>query len=95
MPKSCKNDVPHLFLNTLIFPTKMDDNCLMCDIYEKDLEPRIYENDHFYAIFDVFPVTPGHALVIPKRHVVSRFDLTAGVISIKCKHLLIHMFNGV
>jgi len=54
----------------------MVDNCLMCDIYENDLEPRIYENEHFYAIFDVFPVTPGHALVIPKRHVVSRFDLT-------------------
>ena len=26
--------------------------------------------------FDGFPVSPGHALIIPKRHVASFFDLT-------------------
>lgn len=30
------------------------------------------------AIKDVFPVTPGHALVIPRRHVSSIYDLTDG-----------------
>ena len=28
------------------------------------------------AFFDGFPVSPGHALIIPKRHVASFFDLT-------------------
>ena len=30
-----------------------------------------------YAILDGYPVAPGHALVIPKRHAVSLFDLPA------------------
>lgn len=28
------------------------------------------------AFFDGFPVSPGHTLIIPKRHVASFFDLT-------------------
>ena len=28
------------------------------------------------AFFDGYPVSPGHALIIPKRHVASYFDLT-------------------
>ena len=32
-------------------------------------------SDTFVAFFDGFPVTPGHTLVIPKRHVTSLFDL--------------------
>jgi diadenosine tetraphosphate (Ap4A) HIT family hydrolase len=28
------------------------------------------------AFYDGFPVSPGHALVIPRRHVASFFDLT-------------------
>jgi len=34
-----------------------------------------FDNEYFYAIFDVHPVSPGHALIIPKRHVVSILDL--------------------
>jgi hypothetical protein len=30
-----------------------------------------------FAVFDSFPVSNGHALVCPKRHVVSIWDLTA------------------
>lgn len=29
------------------------------------------------AIPDLYPVTPGHHLIIPKRHVASYFDMTA------------------
>ena len=28
------------------------------------------------AIRDAFPVSPGHTLIIPKRHVASFFDIT-------------------
>ena len=49
--------------------------CLFCEIYRKKIGV-IFENKFFYAQFDRFPVSPGHAEVIPKRHVVSLLDLT-------------------
>ncbi len=30
-----------------------------------------------YALFDKFPVNPGHQLVLPRRHVASYFESTA------------------
>ncbi len=33
------------------------------------------ETPHAVALLDGFPVTPGHTLVVPKRHLVSLFDL--------------------
>jgi diadenosine tetraphosphate (Ap4A) HIT family hydrolase len=50
----------------------MTDKCVFC---EKTSE-WIYDNGFFYAIFDAHPVSPGHALIIPKRHVVSILDLS-------------------
>ena len=35
----------------------------------------IAENKTALAFYDGFPVTPGHTLIIPKRHVASYFDL--------------------
>ena len=46
-------------------------NCIFCEI--KDY---ILENDLAYAIFDKFPATKGHMLIIPKRHVSNFFDIT-------------------
>lgn len=37
----------------------------------------LYRNDAAVAIRDAHPVTPGHTLVIPLRHVASVFDATA------------------
>lgn len=37
----------------------------------------VEENGLAYLIRDGFPVTDGHSLVIPKRHVVDYFGLTA------------------
>ena len=33
-------------------------------------------NDLAVAIRDAFPVSPGHTLIMPKRHVTSFFDTT-------------------
>ncbi len=33
------------------------------------------ENAHAVAFFDGYPVSPGHALVIPRRHAASLFEL--------------------
>jgi len=45
--------------------------CLICNLKND----WIFENKYFYAIFDVHPVSPGHTLIIPKRHAVSLLDL--------------------
>lgn len=48
--------------------------CVFCDLQGK--RPVIYEDDLVFAIEDAFPVSPGHALVIPKRHAETYFDAT-------------------
>lgn len=40
-------------------------------------ERVVFANDLVVVIRDGFPVSPGHTLVIPRRHVGSFFDLTA------------------
>ena len=49
--------------------------CYFCRVSRGDADPFIFENRSFVGIFDTNPVNPGHALVIPRRHVVSIFDL--------------------
>lgn len=46
-------------------------SCPFCLINE-----YVLENDLAFAIFDKFPVSKGHLLIIPKRHVADFFDLT-------------------
>ncbi|TLV00771.1 HIT family protein [Dyadobacter luticola] len=36
---------------------------------------KIAENDNFLAFLDVFPIAPGHTLVIPKKEIDYVFDL--------------------
>ena len=46
--------------------------CIFCDM---PTERVIAENELAYAILDAFPVTEGHTLIIPKRHVSDFFSL--------------------
>lgn len=36
---------------------------------------KIAENDNFFAFLDIFPLRPGHVLVVPKTEVDNLFDL--------------------
>ena len=47
----------------------------------------IIETALAYSIFDNFPVSKGHALIIPKRHVANYFDLSINE-QIACQHNL-------
>ena len=49
-------------------------NCPFCNL-AKHVE-IICESEICVAFYDGYPVSPGHALIIPKRHVASYFDLT-------------------
>ena len=52
----------------------MDNYCPFCKI---ESEREIIASSRLsVAFFDGFPVSPGHALIIPKRHVSSFFDLS-------------------
>jgi len=38
-----------------------------------------YENDFFFAVFDIHPVSPGHAIIIPKGNIVNFDDIDEGL----------------
>jgi diadenosine tetraphosphate (Ap4A) HIT family hydrolase/5-methylcytosine-specific restriction endonuclease McrA len=46
--------------------------CIFCDVCPSRV---VGENELFIAIRDAFPVTEGHSLLIPRRHVASPNDL--------------------
>ena len=48
-------------------------NCPFCNA---DASKVLMANDHAIAFFDGFPVTPGHSLIIPRRHISSFFEAT-------------------
>jgi diadenosine tetraphosphate (Ap4A) HIT family hydrolase len=51
----------------------MPDTCLFCDPSRSKI---LCQNTRFYARYDEFPATPGHVEIVPKRHVLSIWDLT-------------------
>lgn len=52
-------------------------DCFFCRVTAGLADPFIFENRSFIGVFDTNPVNPGHALIIPRRHIVSLFDLDA------------------
>ena len=52
-----------------------DTGCVFCDV---DHAGVVASNSLAFAIRDRFPVTEGHTLVIPRRHVADWFDMTRG-----------------
>ena len=54
------------------------DQCIFCNLSSERI---IAENELCLAIRDGFPVSEGHTLIIPKRHVADYFDLTPNEIA--------------
>ncbi len=50
------------------------ENCPFCNLSSK--VEIICETVSCVAFYDEYPVSPGHALIVPKRHVSSYFELT-------------------
>ena len=48
-------------------------NCPFCEL---PAERIVFSAEEALVIRDVFPVSPGHTLVMPRRHVGSFFELT-------------------
>jgi diadenosine tetraphosphate (Ap4A) HIT family hydrolase len=52
-----------------------DQSCPFCD--PRPAERIFYEDELTWGLWDGFPVSPGHALIVPRRHVLTWFDATA------------------
>lgn len=48
-------------------------DCPFCNL---DNSRIIQSNTHAITIYDGYPISPGHCLVIPKRHIASFFEAT-------------------
>ena len=56
-----------------------DDNCPFCDIAQEPDDRRIIvQNSYAFLIRDDHPVSSGHSLIIPKRHIGSFFKTSDG-----------------
>ncbi|MGH4019717.1 MAG: HIT family protein [Pseudonocardiaceae bacterium] len=55
--------------------------CLFCKIDDEKINRIFLQSARFYARYDNFPATAGHLEIVPKRHVVSFFELTLDEIS--------------
>lgn len=49
---------------------------MTCPFCTLPIERIVDSSDHAIWIFDGFPVSLGHSLIIPKRHVLSFFDIS-------------------
>ena len=49
-------------------------SCAFCDLPKERIK---IESDLFIVFRDGFPISKGHTLIIPKRHIPSFFDLTS------------------
>lgn len=55
----------------------MVSDCIFCKIVAGEIPAsKVYEDDHFLAFLDISQVTPGHTLVIPKKHARNLLETT-------------------
>jgi len=68
-------------------------SCIFCKIIKKELPSRnIHESEKFVSFLDIYPVSYGHILVVPKQHIAwmqDADDKTISEIFKLCKKLMI------
>lgn len=75
------------------------ENCIFCKIIKGEIPSKnVYEDANLIAFLDIQPVSDGHLLIIPKKHVVwmqEADDETIGEIFKIAKKLMLAMKNGL
>ena len=77
--------------------TKKDPKCIFCNFKKRD--KIICESEHVIAFLDLYPVTPGHTLIVPKEHIINYFDLSPTLQNAmwnlvnRCKEILDHTYH--
>lgn len=55
------------------------DDCIFCKIIKKEIPSTIvYEDEEIIAFNDVNPAAPIHILVVPKKHIETLLEVSAG-----------------
>ena len=67
------------------------DNCIFCRILAGEIPSmKVYEDDYAIATLDIGPASPGHTLIIPKKHCDDLIDMdeeTAGKLLMTAKKI--------
>jgi len=46
-----------------------NDDCIFCKIIAKEIPSKVlYQNNNTIAFLDIFPISQGHTIIIPKKH---------------------------
>ena len=57
-------------------------DCIFCKIANKEIpSDKIYEDENFLVFLDIQPVSHGHILIIPKKHIIWMQDADDKTIS--------------
>lgn len=65
----------------------MEEQCPFCNV---SLDRIIFADQKLYALWDNYPVSPGHALIVPRKHITDWFHATDEI-----RHLLISAIQDV
>ncbi len=78
-------------------------SCLFCKIIDGSIPAKhIHEDEHCVAIADIHPQSPVHLLVLPRKHLSSLANATAGdqallghlLLTVKALAEQFHLVNG-
>lgn len=59
-----------------------DSECIFCKLANGEIPTNtLYEDNDFRVIFDLSPVSKGHALIIPKNHYRNIYDIESETLS--------------
>jgi histidine triad (HIT) family protein len=54
-----------------------DEECIFCQIVARKIPSHVlFENDNILAFLDIFPISEGHTIVIPKNHYNNLEDIS-------------------
>ena len=80
-------------------------NCIFCKIIKGEIPcDKIFETDNFLAFLDIRPLSPGHALVIPRDHhrwvwdtpnIGEYFEVVAKIANAQKKALNVEMVKSI
>lgn len=55
-------------------------DCVFCKIVRGEIKNEfIYDSDNFIVVNDIAPATPGHCLIIPKKHYETILDMPSSL----------------
>ncbi|MFX1578114.1 MAG: HIT family protein [Promethearchaeota archaeon] len=59
-----------------------EENCIFCKIVRGEMPASIiFEDEQSIAFMDVFPITEGHCLLIPRKHYENMLDVDPEVVA--------------